>query len=164
MRRIRRVLAAVLAWTTCVGLIVAVGAQVSPRTQAGQVASVINKYASRNDVVVYCPDQLGPAASRLITVAVQQYTFPRADPPARIDWVNYEKVIQGTNVEQFANEMLSIAAGHDIWFVQNPDYSGTEGKCSALMDWFSAKRNSQLWVSDKPSVSLENESLIRFPE
>jgi len=160
----RRMLVLVLAWTTCVGLIVAVGAQVSPRTQAGQVANVINKYASPNDVVVYCPDQLGPAASRLITVPVQQFTFPRADQPERINWVNYEQVIRDTNVEEFADQMLSIAAGHDIWFVLNPNYSGTEGKCSSLMDWLSAKRNSQVWVSDNPNISLENESLVRFPE
>ncbi len=160
----RRMVAVVLAWTACAGLIVAGGAQVSPRTQAGQVAAVINKYASPNDVVVYCPDQLGPAASRLITVAVQQYTFPRMDPPERINWVNYEQVIHDTNVQQFADQMVDIAAGHDIWFVYNPNYSGTENKCSALMSWFSAKRNSQLWVADNPNISLENESLFRFPE
>jgi hypothetical protein len=160
----RRVLAAVLAWTVACGLIVGMGANLSPRTQAGSVASVINKEASPNDVVVYCPDQLGPATSRLITVAVQQFTFPRADAPARINWVDYRQAITAANVEQFAAEMLAAAAGHDIWFVQNPNYPGTEHKCSTLMNWLSAKRNSQIWVNDKSSISLENESLYRFPE
>jgi mannosyltransferase len=159
----RRVLAAVLAWTTAAGLIVAIGPQLSPRTQAGQVASVINKYASANDVVLYCPDQLGPAASRLITVSVQQFTFPRANPPQRIDWVDYRQAIHTTNVDQFAQQILRLAAGHDIWFVQNPNYAGTERKCTLLMNWLSANRNSQLWVADRPGISLENESLTRFP-
>ncbi len=159
----RRVLAAVLAWTTAAGLIVAIGPQLSPRTQAGQVASVINKYASANDVVLYCPDQLGPAAARLITVSVQQYTFPRGDSPQRIDWVDYRQAIHAANVEQFAQQILRLAAGHDIWFVQNPNYAGTEHKCTILMNWLSANRNSQLWVADRPGISLENESLTRFP-
>jgi hypothetical protein len=159
----RRVLAAVLAWTTVAGLIVAIGPQLSPRTQAGQVARVINKEASANDVVVYCPDQLGPAASRLITVAVQQFTFPRGDSPQRINWVDYRQAIANTNVQQFAEEMLRLAAGRDIWFVSNPSYAGTERKCSVLMNWLSANRNSQLWVADRPGISLENESLTRFP-
>ncbi len=161
----RRVLAAVLAWTVAAGLIVAIGGNLSPRTQAGQVAHVINTYASPNDVVVYCPDQLGPASSRLIDVPVQQFTFPRGDAPARIDWVNYKQAIDDANVEQFALQMLTLAAGHDIWFVENSNYPGTEGKCGQLMSWLSVKRpNSQYWVSDKPSISLENETLIRFPE
>jgi uncharacterized membrane protein len=159
----RRVLAALLLWTTAAGLIVAVGPQLSPRTQAGQVAKVINKYASTNDVVLYCPDQLGPAASRLITVQVQQFTFPHGDPPQRIDWVDYRQAIHDVNVEQFAEQILRLAAGHDIWFVQNPNYAGTEHKCSTLMNWLSAKRNSQVWVTDRPGISLENESLTRFP-
>jgi mannosyltransferase len=158
----RRVLAAVLAWTAAAGLIVAIGPQLSPRTQAGQVASVINKEASPNDVVVYCPDQLGPAASRLITVTVQQFTFPRGDSPLRINWVDYRQAIANTNVQQFAQQMLRVAAGHDIWFVQNPNYAGTQHKCSQLMNWLSANRNSQVWVADRPGISLENESLTRF--
>jgi hypothetical protein len=159
----RRVLAAVLAWTTVVGLIVAIGPQLSTRTQADQVAKVINKYASANDVVLYCPDQLGPAASRLITVPVQQLTFPRLDGPQRINWVDYRKTIHAANVEQFAQQILRLAAGHDIWFVQNPNYAGMERKCTTLMNWLSANRNSQLWVADRPGISLENESLTRFP-
>jgi len=160
----RRMLAVVLTWTVCAGLIVAIGAQTSSRTQAGDVAAAINKYASANDVVVYCPDQLGPAASRLITLEVQQYTFPRADQPQRIDWVNYEQAIKNANVQEFAERMLSLAAGHDLWFVENSNYSGTENKCSQLLNWFSAKRNSQVWVTDDPTITLENESLYRFPE
>lgn len=162
----RRVLAAVLAWVTCAGLICGIGANLTLRTQAGSVARVINKVASPNDVVLYCPDQLGPAASRLITARVQQYTFPLANPPQRINWVNYRHQIHITNVEQFADQILSAAAGHDIWFVENPNYPGTEHKCTQLMNWLTTKRpNTQVWVAASPgSYKYENESLIRFPE
>jgi hypothetical protein len=160
----RRVLAVILAWTTAAGLIVGVGANVSQRTEAGRVASVINKEASADDLVLYCPDQLAPAVSRLVTAPVTQYTFPHANPPQRIDWVNYRQAIHVTNVEQFAEQMLSAAAGHDIWFIQNPNYPGTEHKCSRLMDWLSTKRNSQVWVAANAGTYYEYESLVRFPE
>ncbi len=160
----RRVMAAVLAWTTCAGLIVGVGGNLSQRTEAGRIASVINKEATANDLVLYCPDQLAPAVSRLVTANVVQYTFPRADPPQRINWVDYRKAIHNTNVEQFAEQMLAAAAGHDIWFIQNPSYPGTEHKCSQLMDWLTTKRNSQVWVAPNPGNYYEYASLVRFPE
>jgi mannosyltransferase len=160
----RRVLATVLAWTTCAGLIVGVGANLSQRTEGGRIASVINKEASANDLVVYCPDQLAPAVSRLVRANVVQYTFPRADPPQRINWVDYRSAIHNTNVEQFAEQMLAAAAGHDIWFIQNPAYPGTEHKCSQLMDWLTTKRNSQVWVAPDPGNYYEYASLVRFPE
>ncbi|MDQ6616153.1 MAG: glycosyltransferase family 39 protein [Actinomycetota bacterium] len=159
----RRVLAAVLAWTTAAGLIVGIGANLSQRTEAGRVASVINKEASPNDLVLYCPDQLAPAVSRLITATVAQYTFPRGDSPQRINWVNYRQAIHATSVQQFAEQMLSAAAGHDIWFIQNPNYPGTEHKCTRLMDWLSTKRNSQVWVAPNAGTYSEYESLVRFP-
>jgi mannosyltransferase len=160
----RRVLAAVLAWTTCAGLIVGIGADLTQRTEAGRIASVINKEASPNDLVLYCPDQLGPAASRLITAKVEQFTFPRGDSPQRINWVDYRQVIHAANVEQFAEQMLTLAAGHDLWFVQNPNYPGTEHKCTRLMEWLSTKRNSQVWVAANQGTYSEYASLTRFPE
>ena len=158
------VMAIVLAWTVLAGLVVGTGTNLTPRTEAGKVASVINKVASPNDVVLYCPDQLGPAVSRLVTAQVEQFTFPRADPPERINWVNYRKVIGATSVQQFAEQILTLAAGHDIWFVQNPNYAGTEHKCSRLMDWLSSRRNSQVWVAANGGTYSEYESLVRFPE
>ena len=61
-----------------------------PRTQAVQVAADLNAQAQPGDVVVYCPDQLGPAVDRLLTVpGVLQLTYPRMIGPARVDWVDY---------------------------------------------------------------------------
>jgi hypothetical protein len=161
----RRVLAAVLAWTTACGLIAGLGANLQQRTEAGRVASVINKDASPNDIVLYCPDQLGPAASRLITAHVSQFTFPRAELPERIDWVDYRAAIHDTSVEQFAKQILTLGAGHDIWLVENPNFPGTENKCALLLNWLSAtRRNSQVWVNAKPGTYSENESLVSFPQ
>lgn len=161
----RRVLAAMLAWTTVCGLIVGIGANLSARTEAGRVASVINAEASPNDMVVYCPDQLGPAVARLVTARVQQASFPHGNTPGIIDWVNYSKAIHETDVEQFAKQMVSQAAGRDIWYVWSPSYPGTEHKCSRLMDWFGAlRRNGQELVTTNATRYYEHEALVRFPE
>ncbi len=92
----------------CVAGLTTAGFQNSqPRTQAVQVAAVLNAQAQPGDMVVYCPDQLGPAVDRLLEVPdVTQLTFPRMIGPARVDWVNYLSTIQHTDVGTFAQEIL----------------------------------------------------------
>ena len=72
---------------------------------------MINKEASPGDLVVYCPDQLGPGGHRLLHVTgCQQATFPRGIAPDRVDWVDYRQVIADTSVDQFGQEMI-VRAG-----------------------------------------------------
>jgi hypothetical protein len=161
----RRVMAAVLAWTCLCGIVVGVDSNTSQRTEATQVAAVINRVASPGDLVVYCPDQLGPDASRLIHVPVEQATFPRETSPQLVNWVDYRKTIKQTNVEQFADDMINRAAGHDIWLVWRSGYPGLEGKCTKLFNWFQDLRsNGQELVHNDASTYYEHEALVRFPE
>ena len=46
------------------------------RTQAGEVAAVLRADAAPGDVVVYCPDQLGPAVHRLAPPGLDEVTYP----------------------------------------------------------------------------------------
>jgi uncharacterized membrane protein len=92
------------------GLLTGLGENSSPRTQATQVAAVLNAQAQPGDLVVYCPDQLGPAVNRLLNVSgVQQITFPRATAPDRVNWVDYKKVIAGTDVSSYVQSALARA-------------------------------------------------------
>jgi hypothetical protein len=160
----RRVLAVVLAWTCLCGIVVGIDSNTSPRTEAVKVAAVINQVASPGDLVVYCPDQLGPDASRLIHVPVQQATFPRETLPDRVNWVDYRKVIEQTNAQQFATDMIARAAGHDIWFVWRDGYPGLDGKCGSVFTWLQDLRsNGQELVHNQPGTYYEHEALTRFP-
>jgi uncharacterized membrane protein len=160
----RRVMAVVLAWASLCGIVVAIGGSTNQRTEATQVASVINEHAIPGDLVVYCPDQLAPAASRLIHVPVVQATFPREIGPLRINWVDYRTVISETSVQQFAVDVMDRAAGHDIWFVWQANYAGTQGKCSQLFTWLQDLRsNGQELVRNDPGNYFEHEALVRFP-
>jgi len=160
----RRVMAAVLLVTSLFGLIVGIGANAEDRTQAGDVAAVINKDANAGDLVVYCPDQLGPGVARLINAPVDQATFPHAAPPQRINWVNYRQGISDTDVLQFGQDMVSRAGGgHALWYVW-ANYLGTNHKCDTLLNLFQALRpNGQARVHANHNTSYEYDNLVRFP-
>jgi hypothetical protein len=160
----RRVMAGVLAWTCLCGIVVGIDMNTSPRTEATLVAAVINQEASPGDLVVYCPDQLGPDASRLIHVPVEQATFPRGTSPELVNWVDYRKVINETDVEPFALQMINRAAGHDIWFVWRAGYPGLEGKCTQLFTWFEDLRSNGQELVHNDGSYYEHEAVVRFPE
>ena len=88
----RRVVSGMLGVACLAGVLTGFGNNQQQRTQAVQVAAVLNVQAQPGDEIVYCPDQLGPAVDRLLTVPdVTQLTFPRAIGPARVDWVDYAR-------------------------------------------------------------------------
>ena len=147
------------------GLLTGYGENKQQRTQAAHVAAVLNAQAQPGDVVVYCPDQLGPAVDRLITVPrVIQLTFPRAIGPQRVNWVDYRKVIVGTDVEIFAQEALSrLAAGHTLWLVWRDGYPGLGGDCGYLKKWFDLfQPNGATVVQQNSRVYYEYENLVRY--
>jgi hypothetical protein len=64
----RRLVAGITAVLCIAGLLTAWSARDDQRTQATEVAAVLNLEAQPGDVVISCPDQLGPAVQRLLTV------------------------------------------------------------------------------------------------
>jgi mannosyltransferase len=89
------------------------------RTQAGEVAAVLRAEAVPGDVVVYCPDQLGPALDRLLAdrPGLVQLTFPDGAPPQRIDWRDYEERATAVDPARFAARALERAGDHAVWYV-----------------------------------------------
>ena len=148
------------------GLLTGYGENKQHRTEAARVAAVLNAQAQTGDVVVYCPDQLGPAVDRLLTVpGVIQTTFPRALGPQRVDWVDYKKVIARTDVETFAQEALSrLGAGHTLWLVWRDGYPGLGSSCGYLESWFGYLLHSSgpTVVRQNGSVYYEYENLVRY--
>jgi hypothetical protein len=148
-----------------VGLIVAVGSNATQRTEAGVIAEAINKGANPGDLVVYCPDQLGPAVNRLLHAPVDQATFPRAQSPTRVDWVDYRNVISTTDAVQFGQDMVARAgAGHAIWLVYRGGYPGFGRQCQTLASLFESQRpNGQALVANDGSTYYEHAGVVRFP-
>lgn len=155
----------------CVALLVLAGLltgqseNASQRTQAVQVDAVLNSQARAGDLVIYCPDQLGPAADRLLRVkGVQEITFPRAIGPQRVDWVNYKKVIADTSVSQFAEQAVTrVATGGTIWLVWRDGYPGFGGDCGYLESWLNLLREPGVTLVHADGAKYyEYENLTRY--
>ncbi len=161
----RRIVGATVALMCVAGLLTGYGNNGQPRTQAVQVASVLNAQAKPGDLVLYCPDQLGPAVDRLLAVpGVTELTFPRAIGPERVDWINYLSTIDHTNVETFAQDALThVGADNTVWLVWNRSYHGLGQDCGELSTWLSYfQGNGTTLITANPSY-YENEMLTRYP-
>src|SRR5262249_59551418 len=78
----RRVRVVVLAIVAIFGLGSGLRVVLDDRTEARPVADEILSGAKPGDVVLYCPDQLGPSVSRLVGGKhLVQVTFPALDRP-----------------------------------------------------------------------------------
>jgi hypothetical protein len=147
------------------GILTGQSENAQPRTQAVQVAAVLNSQAQSGDLVIYCPDQLGPAVDRLVTVpGLKEITFPRAIGPQRVDWVDYKKAINSANVYQFAQDALSkVTANQTVWLVWRNGYPGLGSDCGYLMQWLDLFRTqSGVTLVHADSSFYEFENLTRF--
>ena len=133
----RTVTAGVLAVACVAGLMSARQWDSQPRTEAVKVAADLNQEAQAGDVVVYCPDQLGPAVDRLLTVpGVTELTYPRMLGAQRVDWVNYLFCYPGTSTQTFAHEVVGkLDPGNRLWLVWRNGYLGFGGSCGNLASW-----------------------------
>ncbi len=156
--------AAILAAVAILGTVTGSEEILAQRTQAVVVAAQIAANARPGDVVAYCPDQLGPAVSRLLPDRLlTQVTFPRFDDPQRINWVDYGKVNSAANPGVFANEILSMGAGHQIWLVWEAGYRTLGSDCQEIRDAIEVARpRSTQPVASDPGRYYEHESLVRF--
>jgi hypothetical protein len=136
-RRARRIMLALL---VVAELSVCVENAWQPRSQAGQVAAVINAKARPGDVVVYCPDQLGPQTSRLVRTQARQLVFPNFAPPGIVDWVDYRKRVKTADPESFAAAVDKLAGRHRVWLVWSLQIQPLAQACAGLIDHFVATR------------------------
>jgi hypothetical protein len=156
-------LAGALAVLLVVSAAGAVEVLTTDRTQAEAIAAPINAEAGPGDVVVFCPDQLGPAGVRAITVDVDAVSYPRLDDPRFVDWVDYEARNRASEPAAFASAVLDRAGDATIWLVVSDDYRTLEGKCSGVLTALRAARpDGGLVVGENGTDFLEHAGLHRF--
>jgi hypothetical protein len=158
-RRARRTMLAVL---VVAELSVCLQNAWQPRSQAGQVAAAINASARKDDVVVYCPDQLGPQTSRLLHTPARQMVFPNFAPPDIIDWVDYRTRIKTADPQAFAAEVDRIAGKHRVWLVWSLQVRPLAQACAGLIDHFVATRGVPLQPVTRHPEFSETMSLDIF--
>ena len=79
------------------------------RTQADVVGDAVAQHAEPGDVVVYCPDQLGPAYSREMPDGLVELAYPTLSPPDRVDWVDYAERNEAADPVRIAEEIRDRA-------------------------------------------------------
>jgi mannosyltransferase len=139
-----------LAFIVFVGFVGGARNIVTNRTQASEVTDQITAASTEGDVVGYCPDQLGPAVSRLLPArpALGQYVFPTLGSPRFVDWVDYEDRNAAANPDEYAQELLDRAGDGTIWMVWSTGYRTFDNKCEQILNYLSASRG-------------QNETLVR---
>jgi hypothetical protein len=162
--RIRR---CVMAAAVLLGLGAAIPNAFISRTQAAQVAAAILAKAQAGDVVAFCPDQLGPAVSRVLDNRFIEVTYPRRTSPDFVDWVDYAKVNEAAHPGGFARYLAQLAGPHDIWYVFAPGYLTFGTSCESIAGDLAALRGPGDIVvaqapSDTPFEIFEGESLYRY--
>ena len=103
------------------------------RTQADEVAAAVAARAEPGDVVVYCPDQLGPAYSRAMPDGLDEMAYPTLASPERVDWVDYTARNDAADPATIAVEIRERAAGNGIFLVWMSDYQTYGTQCEAVL-------------------------------
>ena len=137
------------------------------RTQAGDIAAAIRGDAGPDDVVVFCPDQLGPAVHRYLPDELEQVTYPRRGDPDRVDWVDYAERNAAADPDAFAVDLVSrTPRGATVWLVFSGAYRTLEGQCEQLaasLGAVIARGGAEVVVTENGDDFFEHASLLRFP-
>jgi mannosyltransferase len=136
------------------------------RTQGGEVARAIEAAAGPGDIVVYCPDQLGPATARHLPDDVRQEPFPLGGDPHFVDWVDYQDRNEDADPKAFAADVLRSAdAGSGrVWYVWAYGYRTFGTKCEAMVDLLAGSgRTRTTVVSRRADVDEDMELILYAP-
>lgn len=155
----RRLAAAGLLALSVIGIAVNV---TRDRTQGAEIAAAIEANGDHADLVVFCPDQLGPSTLRQLPPTFEAMAVPALDRPDRIDWVDYADRNRSADPAALAQAVLDRADGRRIWLVVNYTYRTYEGVCEGLQAGLSLARPVNEVVVGVREDVFEPANLIRF--
>ena len=133
------------------------------RSQMKEIGRALTASLQPGDVVVTCPDQLGPSLRRRIPDDVIVTTFPDGGDGYFVDWVDYADRNAAADPVAFAARTVAQAGpAHTIWLVWSTSYKTLESKCSDLNAAFAAVRPTEMIVIEDGEGWYEHASLSRF--
>jgi mannosyltransferase len=151
------------------GTVVSVQNVYTQRTQATQVAAILNDHARPGDVIAFCPDQIGPAVYRLTADPghYEMLTFPRGTSPEFVDWVDYKQTVQGTSATHFAAKLIQDGERdqpHRIWLVWEPGYATFGTRCETVVNTLlaSPQYRGHQWVNSNGNRYYEPMELTEY--
>ncbi|MEO6468461.1 MAG: glycosyltransferase family 39 protein [Acidimicrobiia bacterium] len=160
-----RIRVGVLAFIVAVGFVGGVRNAHTNRTQSSQAIGIVNAEAKPGDVVVFCPDQLGPDGHRLVdpSSGVREVVYPTFAGPKLVDWVDYADRNSRAQPKQFADRVLKAAAGHAVWVVWAPRYKTLQGQCESMLNSIAAQRPGVIDRVTADEAFYEFMGLRQFP-
>ncbi|CAB4589988.1 unannotated protein [freshwater metagenome] len=136
---------------------------ISQRTELKVIAEAVQASSQEGDIVVFCPDQLGPAGSRVMPTGLTLVSYPTYDDGKFVDWVDYAERNAASDPDAFAARLLAEAgASRSIYLVWNDSYKTFEGKCAGLLEALAAARPPQQILADDGALYFEHAELTRF--
>lgn len=133
------------------------------RSQAGEIVAALDAQAADGDVVVFCPDQLGPAFSRGIGPDVDAIVYPTAAPPDLVDWRDYEQRNAAADPFAYADAVVERAQGRPVWLVWAAGYRTFDTQCELLASRLEELRTPPVpVVVDGGADYAEHAWLFRF--
>ena len=133
-----------------------------PRTQAAQVAAALRIDLRPGDLVLYCPDQLGPAVSRLLPATVQQAVYPSFARPERVDWRDYQARNAAADPATFA-ATASLRTTGAVFLVWQSGYRTFGTQCEELDTALRRVRGARERLLLPDGGFAERHHLNRFP-
>ena len=133
------------------------------RTQMSAFAPLLAESSKPGDIVVLCPDQLGPSATRVLSPDLVFISYPDSGDGRFVDWVGYGERNEQSDPDAFAGSVLERAGSEQtIFVIWNDSYKTFETKCSGLIDALASKRSAQLLLAEDGSNYFEHATLYRF--
>jgi uncharacterized membrane protein len=133
------------------------------RTELKVIADAVQASSQEGDIVVFCPDQLGPAGSRVMPAGLTLVSYPTYDDGKFVDWVDYAQRNAASDPDAFAARLLAEAGStRSIYLVWNDSYKTFEGKCGGLVAALAAARPAEQLIGDDGDRYFEHAALTRF--
>jgi hypothetical protein len=119
--------------------------------------------AAPGDLVVFCPDQLGPSVSRLAPSGLRLVVYPDLAPADRVDWTDYAERNEQALPDAVAGEVLARSGGAAIWVVTGSGYRvPSDETCRQFVHAIGAERGDPTLVVGRSGHYYEGERLQVF--
>ncbi|MDG2210435.1 MAG: glycosyltransferase family 39 protein [Acidimicrobiales bacterium] len=134
------------------------------RSQIGEIAASIEKNGVAGDSVVFCPDQLAPAAHRVLGNEFNLYAYPTLDSGDTVDWYDYELRNTNSDPSEVAERILSLhISEQSLWLVWVDGYKTFGSQCGELERVLAAfSSSSKVFVGANGDDFYNSANLTRF--
>lgn len=136
---------------------------VDQRTQAEAAADAVAAAAGPDDLVVVCPDQLGPALRRYLPATLDVVRYPDLGDPRFVDWRDYAERNDAADPADVAAAVRDRAGGATTWLVWTGGYRTLEGDCERLAAALGADRPTEVVLAGDGEEYFEPMTVHRYP-